>query len=121
MSRPPDDLASQGEAERLAALARYDILDTPAEDAFDDAVALAAQLCAAPTALVSLLTDDRQWFKARLGFAPIETGLDRSICVHVLAGRDVLVIPDLAADPRTRANPLVTREPGMRFYAGAPW
>ncbi|CAO4144037.1 PAS domain S-box protein [Methylorubrum aminovorans] len=120
MSRPPDDLASQGEAERLAALARYDILDTPAEDAFDDAVALAAQLCAAPTALVSLLTDDRQWFKARLGFAPVETGLDRSICVHVLAGRDVLVIPDLAADPRTRANPLVTREPGMRFYAGAP-
>ena len=120
MSRPPDDFASSGEAGRLAALARYDILDTPAEAAFDDAVTLAAQLCAAPTALVSLLTDDRQWFKARLGFASPETGLDRSICVHALAGRDVLVIPDLAADPRTRANPLVTREPGMRFYAGAP-
>lgn len=125
MSRPPDDCPASGEAgaeaERLAALACYGILDTPAEAAFDDAVALAAQLCATPTALVSLVTGDRQWFKARLGFAPGETGLDRSVCVHALAGRGLLVIPDLAADPRTRTNPLVTGEPGIRFYAGAPW
>ncbi|CAO4184099.1 PAS domain-containing protein [Methylorubrum populi] len=124
MSRPPDDPAApdraDDEAGRLAALARYAILDTPPESAFDDAVALAAQLCAAPTALVSLLDGDRQWFKARLGFAPRETGLDRSICRHTVTGRDVLVIPDLAADPRTRANPLVTGAPGIRFYAGAP-
>ncbi|MEZ0250147.1 MAG: PAS domain S-box protein [Methylobacteriaceae bacterium] len=124
MSRPPDDCPASGEAgaeaERLAALACYGILDTPAEAAFDDAVALAAQLCATPTALVSLVTGDRQWFKARLGFAPGETGLDRSVCVHALAGRGLLVIPDLAADPRTRTNPLVTGEPGIRFYAGAP-
>ncbi|MCP1549735.1 MULTISPECIES: PAS domain S-box protein [Methylorubrum] len=123
MSRPPDDCPASGEAgvqaERLAALARYDILDTPAEVAFDDAVALAAQLCATPTALVSLVTDDRQWFKARLGFTPGETGLDRSVCVHALAQGGLLVIPDLAADPRTCANPLVTGEPGIRFYAGA--
>ncbi|KAB7782949.1 PAS domain S-box protein [Methylorubrum populi] len=121
MSRPPDAFAHPPfEAERLAALDRYGILDTPAETAFDDAVALAAQLCGAPTALVSLLASDRQWFKARLGFAPGETGLDHSICVHALAERALLVIPDLAADPRTRANPLVTKEPGIRFYAGAP-
>ncbi|MCV4600786.1 GGDEF domain-containing protein, partial [Escherichia coli] len=80
MSRPPDDPATSDEAGRLAALARYAILDTPPECAFDDAVALAAQLCAAPVALVSLLDGDRQWFKARLGFAPRETGLDRSVC-----------------------------------------
>ena len=120
MSRLPDDLATSGEAERLAVLARYGILDTPPEDAFDDAVALAAQLCAAPIALIGLLTSDRQWFKARLGFAPAEIGLDRSLCVHTLAGRDVLTIADLAADPRTRTNPLVADEPRMRFYAGAP-
>ena len=120
MSRLPDDLATSGEAERLAVLARYGILDTPPEDAFDDAVALAAQLCAAPIALIGLLTSDRQWFKARLGFAPAEIGLDRSLCVHTLAGRDVLTIADHAADPRTRTNPLVADEPRMRFYAGAP-
>ncbi|MBB2961755.1 PAS domain S-box protein [Methylobacterium sp. R2-1] len=120
MSRPPDDFAASGEAGRLAALARYGILDTPAEDAFDDAVSLAAQLCAAPIALIGLLTSDRQWFKARLGFTPAEIGLDRSFCVHTLARRDLLIIADLAADPRTRTNPLVADEPRMRFYAGAP-
>jgi PAS domain S-box-containing protein len=120
MSRPPDAPVATGPAERRAALARYGILDTPPEQDFDDAVALAAQLCAAPTALVSLVTEDRQWFKARLGFDASETGLDRSVCSHTLGLTDVLVIPDLAADARTRANPLVTGAKGMRFYAGAP-
>ena len=120
MSRPPEPSVATGLAERRAALARYGILDTPPEQDFDDAVALAAQLCAAPTALVSLVTEDRQWFKARLGFAASETGLDRSVCSHTLGLTDVLVIPDLTADDRTRLNPLVTGAPGMRFYAGAP-
>lgn len=120
MSRPPEPSVATGVAERRAALARYGILDTPPEQDFDDAVALAAQLCAAPTALVSLVTEDRQWFKARLGFTASQTGLDRSVCSHTLGLTDVLVIPDLAADDRTRANPLVTGPPGMRFYAGAP-
>ncbi len=123
MSRPSDAAApgiATGVAERCAALARYGILDTPPEQDFDDAVALAAQLCAAPTALVSLVTEDRQWFKARLGFTATETGLDRSVCSHTLGLTDVLVIPDLTADDRTRANPLVTGPPGARFYAGAP-
>ena len=120
MSRPTDPDAPAETEARLAALARYGILDTAPEADFDDVVALAAGLCAAPTALVSLVTDDRQWFKARRGFAPSQTGLDRSICRYTLALRDLLVIPDLAADPRTRTNPLVTGEPGIRFYAGAP-
>ena len=120
MSRQPDAPFADGAARRRVALARYGILDTPSEEAFDDAVALACQLCEAPTALVSLVTGDRQWFKARIGFAPGETGLDRSICMHTMSEGGLLVIPDLTADPRTRANPLVTGAPGLRFYAGAP-
>ena len=105
---------------RLAALAAFDILDTPPERGFDDIVNLARRLCAAPVALVSLVDRDRQWFKARAGFPPCETDLDRSVCKFVLAEPGVLQIPDLARDPRTRANPLVTGEPHLRFYAGAP-
>ncbi len=109
-----------GDAARLAALAAYDILDTPPEEGFDDVVHLAAQLCGTPIALVSLVGADRQWFKARIGFPRSETGLDASVCAHALAAPDVFTIPDLAEDPRTRANPLVTGEPHIRFYAGLP-
>ena len=73
-----------------------------------------------PVALVSLVDHDRQWFKARLNFPPCETDLDSSVCKFVLAEPDILQIPDLTADPRTRDNPLVTGEPFIRFYAGAP-
>ncbi|WP_393958229.1 GAF domain-containing protein [Methylorubrum sp. POS3] len=105
---------------RLAALAAFDILDTPPERGFDDIVHLARRLCAAPVALVSLVDRDRQWFKARAGFPPCETDLDRSVCKFVLSEPGVLQIPDLTRDARTRANPLVTGEPNLRFYAGAP-
>ena len=106
---------------RLDALASYAILDTPAERGFDDIVQLACQLCQVPVALVSLVAGDRQWFKARVNFPPCETDLNSSVCAHALARPDeVLVIPDLTADPRTLANPLVTGEPFIKFYAGAP-
>ncbi|SFP47198.1 GAF domain-containing protein [Sphingomonas rubra] len=114
------DASTTGERARLDALHALEILDTPADPAFDDLVGLAAQLCDAPTALVSLVDADRQWFKARVGFPLPETGLDRSVCCLVVDAGELLVIPDLAADPRTAANPLVTGEPGIRFYAGAP-
>ena len=116
----PSDLSDVHDTERLNALASYGILDTPAEEGFDDVVQLAAELCAAPVALVSLVADSRQWFKARLGFPDCQTDLDRSVCVHVLSAPDLLVIPDLTQDPRTRANPLVVEDPHLRFYAGAP-
>ncbi|MFC6790698.1 GAF domain-containing protein [Methylobacterium komagatae] len=106
---------------RLAALAAFDILDTPPERGFDDIVHLARRLCAAPVALVSLVDRDRQWFKARAGFPPCETDLDRSVCKFVLTEPGVLQIPDLTRDARTCANPLVTGEPHLRFYAGAPF
>ena len=105
---------------RLDALAALKLLDTPPEEEFDDIVQLAALVCDVPVALVSLVAGDRQWFKARVGFPPCETSLNASVCAYTLAEPDVLIIPDLTADPRTRDNPLVTGEPFIRFYAGAP-
>ncbi len=115
VSHPADD----ADALRLAALNHYAILDTAAEPGFDDIVELAIQICDAPIALVSLVDKDRQWFKARAGFAPCQTSLDQSICVHALAVDDLLIIPDLTQDPRTRDNTLVTGRDHLRFYAGA--
>ncbi|WP_312487347.1 GAF domain-containing protein [Sphingomonas sp.] len=107
-------------ADRLKALHTYGVLDTPTEDGFDDLAQLAALACDTPVALVSFVTDDRQWFKARVNFPPCETDLSRSVCKLALIEPDVFVIPDLTADERTAANPLVTGEPHIRFYAGAP-
>ncbi len=81
---------------------------------------LARQICAAPAALISFVAEDHQWFKARAGFAPGQTPLSQSVCAHALHQADLLVIPDLTADPRTRDNGLVTGRPHLRFYAGAP-
>ncbi|WP_313901793.1 GAF domain-containing protein [Methylobacterium sp. J-088] len=120
MNRRASTPAEVGDGRRLNALADYGILDTGPEKGFDDIVLLARRLCAAPVALVSFVASDRQWFKARSGFAPCETSLDRSVCAHALGAPDLLVIPDLSSDPRTRNNPLVTGKEGLRFYAGAP-
>ncbi|MBS0220124.1 MAG: PAS domain-containing protein [Proteobacteria bacterium] len=106
-------------ATRLAALRAYDVLDTPPEPQFDDIVRLAQTLCATPIALMSLVAADRQWFKARIGLEAHETPLDQSVCIHALKERDLLVIPDLTQDERTRINTLVTGGPRLRFYAGA--
>ena len=109
-----------GLRDRLSTLAAADILDTPTDPAFDGIVRLATRLCRTPVGLVSFVAADRQWFKARLDFPHCETDLERSVCKFVLAEPDLLVIPDLTVDPRTAANPLVTGEPFIRFYAGAP-
>lgn len=108
------------EAERLAALHAYDVLDTGAEAAFDDLAALAARICDAPTALVSLVAEDRQWFKARVGLETAETGRDVSFCSHAILGDSVMVVADTQLDPVFRDNALVTGPPHVRFYAGAP-
>ena len=106
--------------DRLEALAGYKVLDTPPEEGFDDIVRLAMRACDAPSALVSLVAADRQWFKACINFPAGRTDLDASVCAHALGGPDILVIPDLTADPRTAGNPLVRNAPHLRFYAGAP-
>src|SRR5271154_451461 len=110
----------ENERERLDALARYRVLDTPPEQAFDDLALLASQICGTPIALVSLVDADRQWFKARVNFAEAETAREIAFCAHAILGRDLFVVPDAAADRRFAANPMVTGEPGIRFYAGAP-
>ncbi|KMO16001.1 GAF domain-containing protein [Methylobacterium platani] len=115
--KAPAGLAGRG---RLDALDGYAVLDTAPEPGFDGIVILARAICAAPVALVSLVADGRQWFKARSGFPECGTDLDASVCKHVLGRRDLLVIPDLSCDARTAGNPLVTGERRLRFYAGAP-
>jgi two-component sensor histidine kinase len=107
------------ESDRLAALRSYRILDTPPEPAFDDLVQLAARACQAPIALISLIDERRQWFKAEVGLGVRETPLDRSICLTAMLQPGLTVVPDLTEDPRFARNPLVTGEPHLRFYAGA--
>lgn len=106
------------EAERLAALDSYAILDTPAEKTFDDIVQLVCQLTGAPIAAVNLIADKRQWFKSEIGLGVREMPLDDSICKYAILQEDFMVIPDTLDDPRTNCNPLVTGEPYLRFYAG---
>ena len=103
---------------RIAELTRLAILDTPSEQGFDDAVALVRTVCDVPIALVSLVDRDRQWFKA--GVTSGETARDTSVCSLAIEQRDVFVIPDLTADPRTASMSLVTGPERIRFYAGVP-
>ena len=110
----------QDEARRLETLRRYEVLDTPPEPGLDELAALAARICGTPTALISLVDQNRQWFKARVGFEPTETPLDDSFCRYALDQRNLLIIPDTSIDPRFAEFRCVTREPGVRFYAGAP-
>jgi PAS domain S-box-containing protein len=105
---------------RLAALQGYAILDSGSEAAFDDLVTLAARICDAPMAAISLVDSDRQWFKARVGLEPAETPRGVAFCAHAILEPGLMVVPDARADARFASNPLVTGEPGIRFYAGAP-
>ncbi len=106
------------EAERLAALRSYGILDTPPERAFDDIVALAGQLLDAPIVAVNLIDANRQWFKSEIGLGVREMPLDDSICKFALLEAERMVILDTREDSRFNCNPLVTGGPGLRFYAG---
>ena len=107
------------EAERLAELGNLDLDQRGPETHYDDLIRIAALVCAAPVALVSLVEAQRQWFKARVGFDLSETDRQMSICAHAVEADALLVIPDLTRDPRTAGNPLVTGEHRLRFYAGA--
>lgn len=109
------------EAGRIAAVRRYEILDTPPDGAFDRVAALAARLLDAPMASVTIMDRDRIWFKALHGLAGVsQTGRDPGLCSSAVCSDDTLVIPDTLADPVAKANPLVTGPPGVRFYAAAP-
>jgi PAS domain S-box-containing protein len=107
------------EGDRLAVLRAYGVLDTPREPAFDEITQVAALVCKAPIALVSFVEDTRQFFKAEVGMGVRETPMDLSICAHAIVQRDLFVVPDTTQDWRFAANPLVTGERHIRFYAGA--
>jgi len=106
--------------ERLEALDRYKILDTPPETAFDDIVKLAAQVCKTPIARFSLLAKDRQWFKAEIGHEIGQAPLEGSICLAAIQQSGLFAIPDLTQDSRFAQHPLVIGTPHLRFYAGLP-
>ena len=108
------------EAARLQILRDYNILDTPSEAEFDDFTLLASQICGTPIALISLIDEERQWFKSRVGLDVPETCRDVAFCAHALHHTEVFVVPDACKDTRFCDNPLVTGEPFVRFYAGAP-
>lgn len=108
------------EAQRLAALQEYRILDTVAEQAYDDIVALAAYLCDVPIALISLVDESRQWFKSRLGLNEKETPRDVAFCAHAILQTEPLIVRDALKDTRFSDNALVTGSPHIRLYAGFP-
>jgi PAS domain S-box-containing protein len=109
------------EAARLKRLHELLVLDTPAEPLFDTLTQLAARSCEVPIALISLVDTERQWFKSCIGLpGTTETSRDAAFCAHAVLNHAVMVVPDAALDPRFADNPLVTGEPHIRFYAGAP-
>jgi diguanylate cyclase (GGDEF)-like protein len=116
-----DDAAAEREAFRLSELKRYEIMDTGPEENFDRLVKLASFICATPTSLMSLLDESRQWFKAKIGFEADEVPRSIAFCAHAIASYDdIMVVEDATQDARFADNPLVTGEPHIRFYAGAP-
>ena len=116
MSNLPQD----GESERLAALHAYGILDTPPEPGFEHTTAMVTRLLGMPIAAVTLVDAERQWFKSVRGLDVRESPRKDSFCAHAMLGHEVMVVPDATLDPRFADNPLVTGEPGIRFYAGMP-
>lgn len=114
-------LVPADESERLAALRRYAILDTLPEPAFDDFTRLAAHICDAPIALISLLDEERQWFKSRVGLEATETPRALAFCAHAIREPDqMFVVEDATQDVRFAENPFVTGPSHVRYYAGAP-
>src|SRR3569832_608272 len=110
----------ENEAARLEALDRYQILDTDPEEGFDGITRLAAQICGVPIAFISFIDRDRQWIKSKLGWEVNETPRDLSLCAHAILKPDMLLVPDLLADPRFAGNPFVISPPRLRFYAAVP-
>lgn len=118
MDRPIPD----NEAERLAALGLYKVLDTPAEFAFDALTELAAEICHCPVAVVGLIDESREWFKSRYGLPPDFTECPREmvVCTDTICRNDLLYVTDLTRDERFKDLPLVTGEPYLKFYCGMP-
>lgn len=113
-------MIARDEAERMAALRRYRILDTEPERSFDDLALLASHICGTPMALITLVDERRQWFKSRVGVSVTETSRAISFCTHAIQQTDLFVVQDATRDERFKNNPQVTGDAHIRFYAGAP-
>jgi GAF domain-containing protein len=110
----------KNEKRRLEVLWQYDVLDTVPEEVFDDLADLAATICEAPVALITLVDEKRQWFKSKHGVSLSETSRDVSFCGHAILQHKLFIVADAMKDDRFSDNPLVTSDPKIRFYAGAP-
>jgi GAF domain-containing protein len=108
------------EQARLKSLRSLNILDTPREERFDRLTRVAKRMFNVPIAVVSLIDENRQWFKSCIGLTVNETPRDISFCGHTILGDDIFIIPDASKDERFADNPLVVNEPNIRFYAGCP-
>jgi GAF domain-containing protein len=111
---PPSD------KQRLKILWQYEVLDTIPEEVFDDLTELAARICEAPIAMITLVDEKRQWFKSKVGVTVSETSREVSFCSHAIEQTDLFIVPDATLDARFAQNPLVVSDPKIRFYAGAP-
>jgi len=117
---PDNIIASENEQERINALRKYQILDTPPDGAFDNITALIAQLLEVPIAIISLVDTDRIWFKSHHGLNVSEVERSPGLCASVILSNDPYIIPDARLDPRSLANPLVAGKFGLRSYAAVP-
>ena len=118
--RPASSLDPKNEELRMAAVGRYEILDTPPDGAFDRITGLAARIFKVPIATITVVDQDRIWFKSKYGIDATEIGRDPGLCASAIIGSKPWVVNDATTDPRTLENPLVRGELGLRFYAGAP-
>ncbi|WP_009632303.1 diguanylate cyclase [Synechocystis sp. PCC 7509] len=110
----------KNEDARLKNLCQYQIIDTPTEKAYDDITRLAASICGTPTAIISIVDANRQWFKSKVGLEIEETSREQAFCAYTILGQEVFIVPDTLKDERFAHNPLVTADPFIRFYAGVP-
>ena len=116
----PTSIIPPHEPVRLAALQRYDVLDTLPEPVFDDLTKMAAHICGMPIALIVFVDERRLWFKSKVGLAQAEVPREATPCCHTILQDDLLVLDDAHRDPRFAKSPLVAKEPRIRFYAGMP-
>jgi two-component sensor histidine kinase len=117
---PVADILPFDEAKRMAAVRRYEILDTPPDGAFDRITALAARRFGVPISILSIVDEDRIWFKSHHGLPVEQIDREPGLCASAILGNDPYLLPDASIDPRSLANPLVAGDFGLRFYAGVP-